>query len=747
MKGLHPLIRSSVISLLQVAATHCQAIKLGTIVDVYTTNNIINGYTRGKELCLAQSLFNETFYRDIVSWNTMITGYINSGDLEIAWAMFKTMRRCGFEFDGHTFGSMLKGIASYQEFELGQQIHSMILKTGFSENIFSGSALLNMYAKCGRLEDAYTMIQYMPEPNYVSWNSLIACYAQAGDHIMAFWLLKCMEQDGVSLDDGTISPLLTLLDDSELYGLAMQLHCKIVKHGLELVNTVYNATITAYSKCGSLQDVERLFNCAVGFRDLVTWNSMLAAYLLHEREDLAFKIFIDMQFLGFEPDIYTYTSIISACSSQMHKSPGKSLHGLVIKRGLENLVPVSNALINMYMKLNNRCMEDALKIFLSMESKDCITWNSILTGYSQVGLSEDALKLFVQMRSLAVEIDQYTLPAVIRSCSDLATLQLGQQLHILTIKVGFESNEYVVSSLIFMYSKCGIIEDAGKSFEATSKDNAIVWNSIIFGYAQHGQGNIALDLFNMMRNRKVKPDHITFVAVLTACSHTGLVEEGSKFLASMEFDFGIPPRMEHYACAIDLYGRAGCLEKAIALVETMPFEPEAMVWKTLLGACRTFGDIDLASQIASCLFDLEPEDHCTYVILSDMYGRLKMWDEKASITKLMRERRVKKVPGWSWIEVKNEVHAFNAEDHSHPQWKEIYFLLQRLMEEIKMLGSVSNQILLPQYLDHLDDCCIGSSDESSSLFDHPLSPLPSPFHTNLKESIENQCRENNRESG
>ncbi|KAI9078752.1 hypothetical protein K1719_039210 [Acacia pycnantha] len=716
MKRLHSLIRGSVISLLQVAGTQCQAIKVGTIADVYTTNIIINGYTRCKQLCLAQSLFNETFHRDIVSWNTMITGYINSGDLEIAWAMLKIMRRSGYEFDGHTFGSMLKGIASYQEFELGQQMHSMILKTGFSENVFSGSALLDMYAKCGKPEDAYAVFQCMPKPNYVSWNSLIACYAQAGDHSMAFWLLKCMEQEGVNLDDGTISPLLTLLDDTELYGLAMQLHCKIVKHGLELVNTVCNASITAFSKCGFLQDAERVFDCAVGSRDLVTWNSMLAAYLLYEREELAFKLFIDMQFLGFEPDIYTYTSIISACSSQVHESHGRSLHGLVIKRGLENSVPVSNALITMYLKLNNRCMDDALKIFISMDAKDCVTWNSILTGYSQVGLSEDALKLFVQMKSLAIEIDHYTLPAIIRSCSDLATLQLGQQFHILALKVGFESNEYVASSLIFMYSKCGIIEDAKKSFEATSKDTAIVWNSIIFGYAQHGEGNIALDLFNSMRDRKVKPDHITFVAVLTACSHNGLVEEGSKFLESMESDFGITPRMEHYACAIDLYGRAGRLEKAKALVETMPFEPDAMVWKSLLGACRTFGDIDLASQIASCLLELEPEEHCTYVILSDMYGRLKMWDEKASITRLMRERGVKKVPGWSWIEVKNEVHAFNAEDHSHPQCKEIYFMLQGLMKEIKILGIVSNQMLLLQYLDNLDDCCIKSSDESSSLF-------------------------------
>ncbi|CAL0313168.1 unnamed protein product [Lupinus luteus] len=620
-------------------------------------------------------------HRDTVSWNTIISGCVNSGDIHSSLEFLKAMTRSGVAFDAHTFGSILKCVASARELELGQQLHSVMLKTGVLENVFSGSALLDMYAKCGRVDDAFVVFSCMPECNYVSWNALISGYSQVGDRGMALHLLKCMEMEGFLIDDGTISPLLTLLDDVEFYRFAMQLHCKAVKHGLESFNTVCNAMITAYSECGSLLDAKRVFNGAVVCHDLVTWNSMLAAYLMHDKEDLAFKIFIDMQKFGFEPDIYTYTGVISACYAPEHKSHGKSLHGLVIKRGLENSIAVSNALISMYLKLNNRCMEDALKIFYSMNLIDCCTWNTILAGYSQVGLNEDALRLFVQMRSLVIETDHYTFSAVIRSCSDLATLQLGQQVHLLALKVGFDTNKYVGSSLIFMYSKCGIIEDARRSFEATSKDNAILWNSIIFGYAQHGQGNFALELFHLMIERKVKPDHITFVAVLTACSHNGLLEEGCNFIESMESDFGITPRMEHYACAIDLYGRAGHLDEAKALVETMPFEPDTMVLKTLLGACRMCGDIELGSDVAKCLLELEPEEHCTYVILSDMYGRQKMWNEKASVTRLMRERGVKKVPGCSWIEVKNKVHAFNAEDHSHPQCDEIYMVLEQLKND------------------------------------------------------------------
>ncbi|XP_007011666.2 PREDICTED: putative pentatricopeptide repeat-containing protein At3g25970 [Theobroma cacao] len=704
-RPLNSLLESSAYAFYKVLTTHCCAIKLGTLADVYTANKILNAYARCKELHIARKLFAEVLHRDIVSWNTMIAGYVNCGNLETAFEIVKDMKRCGFDFDGYTFGSLLKGVASAYRLEVGQQLHSMIVKMGYEENVYAGSAILDMYAKCEKVGDAYMVFECLPEPNSVSWNALIAGFSQMGDRSTVFWLLDCMEKEGVKVDDGTYAPLLTLLDDIEFYKLTIQIHGKIIKRGLACDNTVCNAMITSYSECGSIGDARKVFDDAVGMRDLVTWNSMLAAYLVHEKEELGFKLFLDMQRLGFEPDIYTYTSILSACFEKAHKSHGKSVHAVVIKRGLEYSVPISNALIAMYLKSNSTSMEEALSLFESMELKDRVSWNSILTGFSQIGLSEDALNFFGKMRGFIVEIDHYALSAVLRSCSDLATLQLGRQVHVLAIKLGFETNDFVASALIFMYSKCGIIQDARKSFEETPKDSSIAWNSIIFGYAQNGQGNDALDLFFLMRDTKVRLDHITFVAVLTACSHIGLVEEGLNFLKSMESDYGIPPRMEHYACAVDLFGRAGRLDEAKPLIESMPFKPDAMVWKTLLGACRVCGDIELAAQVASHLLDLEPEEHCTYIILSNMYGHLRRWGEKASVTRLMRERGVKKVPGWSWIEIKNQVHAFNAEDQSHPHCKEIYQMLGGLMEEITWLDADTGLDALTSDFDETYGCC------------------------------------------
>ncbi|PIA63361.1 hypothetical protein AQUCO_00201001v1 [Aquilegia coerulea] len=699
------LTETSASPILLTILAHSQAIKQGSILDTYTANNILSGYTKCKEFNLAHKLFDEIPQRDIVTWNTMVTGYVNVGNYGTAMEIVRIMKRDGFCFDQYTFGSVLKGIAYMSVVDLGMQVHSVIVKTGYERNVFSGSALLDMYSKCGRIRDAYAVFECIPERNAVSWNALIAGFSQMGDPGNAFRLFGCMEREGVSPDDGTFASLLTLLDDPRYYRLTTQIHTKIIKLDAVADITATNATITAYSECGSIEDSERVFDKVGGIRDLVTWNSMLAAYVLRDHGTLALKLFIEMQRLGIEGDLYTYTSVLSSSLEPVHRDQGKSLHGLVIKRGFEQATPVCNSLVSMYIKVNNTCMVDALKQFNSMELKDSVSWNSILTGFSQKGMSEDALKFFGWMRSMPLGIDHYAFSAVLRSCADLATFQLGQQVHVLVLKSGFESNDFVASSLIFMYSKCGIIEDARKSFEETPKDNAITWNSILFGYAQDGKGSIALDLFSEMQEGEVKPDHITFVAVLTACSHIGLVQLGSNFLKSMETDYGIPPRMEHYACAVDLFGRAGRLDEAKELVESMPFEPDAMVLKTLLGACRIKGDIELASKIAKRLLVLEPEEHCTYVILSNMYGRLGRWNEGANVKKLMRERGVKKVPGWSWVEVKNEVHAFNAEDRLHSQCEEIYQILGVLMDEINWLCHFSNVDHYIGYCDSEDGDC------------------------------------------
>ncbi|KAJ0647393.1 putative tetratricopeptide-like helical domain superfamily [Helianthus annuus] len=668
-------------------SNHCNIIKSGTIGDTYTANILLTGYVKNPQLQLAHKLFDEMPQRDAVSWNSLIAGYVNHGVLESTWAVLTRMKHCGFWFDEYTFGSILKGVGSNERLFAGQQLHACIVKTGYEQNVYSGSALLDMYAKCGRVNDARKCFDCMPERNTVSWNALISGYVETGDRFNCFSLFESMHREGVRLDDGTFSPLLTLFDSPDLYKQTVQVHCAIIKHGMLSDCSVLNATISAYSGCGSVEDAKKVFDSASDERDIVSWNAMLAAYLEHDKRVLAFNLFSMMQNLGFEPDIYTYTSMISSCFEEEVTNQGQPLHALVIKRGVEHLIPVSNSLMAMYSGSNGVYMDNAIRIFNEMEVKDHVSWNSMLTGLSQHGFSENALKLFQIMQSGNVGMDYYAFSTVLRSCADVAALQLGQQIHALALRSGYESNEFVTSNLIVMYSKCGTIEDARRSFETSYKQNAVTWNSMMFAYAQHGQGHVALDLFSQMKISKVKMDHITFVAVLTACSHNGLVEKGYTFLKTMESGYGISPRMEHYACVIDLYGRAGRLKEAENIVKEMPFQPDAMVWKTLLGACRLCGEVVLATRVGKLLLESQPYDHCTYVLLCELYGHLKWWDEIAVLKRTMKEKGVKKMPGWSWIEVGNQMHAFHAASRSHTRNEDIRQMLRTLTNDIAYLDN------------------------------------------------------------
>ncbi|RLM60916.1 putative pentatricopeptide repeat-containing protein [Panicum miliaceum] len=544
-----------------------------------------------------------------------------------------------------------------------------------------------MYAKCGCLSDARRVFDGMPQRNTVSCNALIAGYSESGNLAQAMALFAEMEREGLARDEATFATLLVAVEGPSWCFLMQGLHGKIMKYGSALGLVVSNAAITAYSQCGALADSRRIFD-GIESKDLISWNSMLGAYAYHGMDEEAMRFFVRMmQESGVRPDMYSFTSIISVCSEHGRDDHrGRGIHGLVMKIGLEAVTHVCNALIAMYTRFTENCMmEDACKCFNPLVLKDTVSWNSMLTGYSQHGLSADALRFFRCMRSENIRTDEFAFSAALRSCSDLAVLQLGRQIHSLVIQSGFASN---------VYSKSGMLGDARKSFEEADKSSSVPWNSMMFGYAQHGQAQIVTNLFNEMLELRVPLDHVTFVGLITAYSHAGLVDEGSEILNTMETMYGIPLRMEHYACGVDLYGRAGQLDKAKELIDSMPFRPDAIVWMTLLGACKIHGNMELASDVASYLLVEDPRQHSTYVLLSSMFSGLGMWGDRATVQKVMKNRGLSKVPGWSWIEVKNEVHSFNAEDRSHPSMDEIYEMLRMLLQVAQRLCSSEDEEIL-----------------------------------------------------
>ncbi|CAN1285229.1 Pentatricopeptide repeat-containing protein At4g13650 [Linum perenne] len=352
------------------------------------------------------------------------------------------------------------------------------------------------------------------------------------------------------------------------------------------------------------------------------------------------------------------------------------LHALILKQGFSLETYVCNALVTLYSRLGN--FISAEQVFSQLQQKDGVSYNSLISGLAQQGFSDRALELFERMQLEGLDPDCVTVASILSACASTGALVMGKQLHSYALKAGITAEIEISNALITMYAKCGSISDAKRKFLEMPEKSDISWNAMITAYSQHGDGLEAVDHFENMKQTGALPNHVTFVGVLTACSHVGLVNEGLCYFESMSKEYGLVPKPEHYACVVDLLSRAGLLSRAKKFVEEMPIKPDAMVWRTLLSACVVHKDVELGEVAAQHLLDLEPEDSATYVLLSNMYAVSRKWNYRDRTRQMMKNRRVKKEPGRSWIEVKNKSHAFFVGDRLHPLADKIYEYLDKL---------------------------------------------------------------------
>lgn len=418
----------------------------------------------------------------------------------------------------------------------------------------------------------------------------------------------------------------------------------------------------------------------------IFWDYSRLGYAKNEHYDEALELFCKMTRAHIKPDQFTFASVLSACASLGALEHGKGIHACILKRKFESDLSIGNTLVTLYAKCGR--IEDAHKVFEKMPKQDIISWIALISGYAQSGHGKESLNLFSEMLQTQVKPNQFAFSSILSACATLATLEKGKMFHAHMIKTGFDTDVSVANALVTMYTKCGSIEDAELVFEKIPKRDVVSWNAIIAGYAQHGKGYIALRLFEEMQWAGIKPNHTTFVGVLSSCSHVGLLAEAHHLFDSMIGDYGVLPRAEHYACIVDLLGRAGHLDEAMKVIKGMPFEPSALIWRTLLGACRIYGNLELGKHAAECIIRLEPEDDAAYVLLSNIYASLDQWDCVEKVRNMMESRGLKKKIGQSWIEVKNKLHSFAARDESHPQTKEIYEKLVELNRQMKAAGYV-----------------------------------------------------------
>ncbi|XP_042504394.1 pentatricopeptide repeat-containing protein At2g33680 [Macadamia integrifolia] len=666
-------------------ALHAQILKTGLGSDIFLANSLVNLYAKCGHLVEAKVEFEEIEAKDVVSWNCIINGYSQQGlgGSVIVMELFQMMRAENTLPNPHTFAGVFTAASNLSDVSVGQQAHSLAIKTANCSDVFVGSSLLNMYCKSGLLFEARRVFDRMPQRNPVSWAAMISGYAIQRLAVEALMLFKLMQKEDEGENEFVLTSILSALVLPEFIESGKQIHGLALKKGLLSFVSVGNSLVTMYAKCGSLDYALQTFKFASD-KNSITWSAIITGYAQTGDSNNALRIFSEMQYAGFRPSEFTFVGVLSACSEAVAVREGKQVHGYLLKLGFESQIFIRTSLVDMYAKCGD--VNDARKGFDQLKDPDFVLWTSMIGGYVQNGENEEALNLYGMMQMEGILPNELTMASILKACSSLAALDQGKQVHACTVKYGFSLEVPIGSALSTMYAKCGNLEDANIVFRRMPGRDVVSWNSMISGLSQNGRGDEALKLFGEMRLEGTKPDYVTFVNLLSACSHMGLVERGWVYFKLMFEEYGIIPMVEHYACMVDILSRAGKLEEAKEFIDSVPVDHGMYLWRILLSACRNYRNFDIGAYAGERLMELGSHESSAYVLLSSIYIALGRWEDVERVRRAMRLRGVNKEPGCSWIEVKSRVHVFVVGDQLHPEIVEIRKVIQRLVKQMKDEG-------------------------------------------------------------
>ncbi|KAL0442386.1 UNVERIFIED_CONTAM: Pentatricopeptide repeat-containing protein [Sesamum latifolium] len=602
---------------------HGVAIKLGLDRNLYVGNALLGMYVKCESIADAVVVFKDLPEQNEVSFTSMMEGLVEADCIDEAFDMFRLMHRVGI-IDCVSLSSVL-GVCSktaVEEFlvsdgdekELkmhGKQMHGLVIKLGFEGDLHINNSLLDMYAKHRNMECAEMLFSSMSEVSVVSWNVMIAGYGKQYHKERA---MECME--------------------------------RMRSCGFEPDEITYVNMLAACLKSGDVEAGLKIFN-SMSLPSLTSWNAILSGYSQNEYHQEAVMLFREMQFRKVRPDRTTFAIVLSCCAVMGLLEGGKQIHAALLKAEFFTDLYVTSGLIGVYSKCGN--IEAAKHIFNMVPQHDIVCWNSMLAGFSLNSLDKDALNFFQQMLGQGLLPTEFSYTTVLNCCSSLTSLLQGRQVHSLVVKNGHANDVYVGTALIDMYCKCGDVDGARQFFDMMPSKNTVTWNEMIHGYAQSGRGEDAVNLFGDMIHTGFKPDSITYVAVLTACSHSGLVDAGLKLFNSMQEAHGVEPLSDHYTCIIDSLGRAGRFNEVEEIIDEMPCKDDPIIWEVLLSSCRVHANVNLARRAARELFRLDPNNSAPYALLANMYSSLDRWDDVKDVRGLMKEWQVPKEPGYSWV--------------------------------------------------------------------------------------------------
>ncbi|CAN6243168.1 unnamed protein product [Urochloa humidicola] len=611
---------------------HGLAVKVGLDGNQFVENALLGMYTKCGSVADAVRLFDGMARPNEVSFTAMMGGLAQNGAVDDALRLFARMSRSGVPVDPVSVSSVLGACAQacageysvVRAIRLGQSIHALVVRKGFGSDQHVGNSLMDMYAKRMEVEEAMKVFESMPSVSIVSWNILITGYGQVGLYAKAMEVLDLMQESGFEPNEVTYSNML--------------------------------------ASCVKARDVPsaRAVFEKISKPSVTTWNTLLSGYCQEELHQDTIELFRRMQHQNVQPDRTTLAVILSSCSRLGILEMGRQVHSASVRLLLHNDMFVANGLVDMYSKCGK--VGVAQIIFNNVTERDVVCWNSMISGLAIHSLNEEAFDFFKQMRKNGMFPTESSYASMINSCARLSSIPQGRQIHAQVLKDGYDQNVYVGSALIDLYAKCGNMDDARLFFDYMSAKNIVAWNEMIHGYAQNGLGDKAVELFEYMLTTKQKPDSVTFIAVLTGCSHAGLVDEAIAFFNSMESNYGITPLVEHYTCLIDAMGRAGRFVEVEAVIDRMPYKDDPIVWEVLLAACVVHHNAELGECAAKHLFRLDPKNPSPYVLLSNIYASLGRHGDASAVRALMSSRGVVKSRGYSWVHHKDGARAFMVAD-------------------------------------------------------------------------------------
>lgn len=630
---------------------------------------------------IARNVFDEIPRRPIYVYNRMLKSYCRQKRYKETLSHFSHL----FLFqkpDLYTIPIALKACAGLKALDFGKAIHGFSKKSGHLGGNFIGSALVEMYAKCGEMDESMRVFEEYSEPDAVLWTTIITGFEKNGQSMEAleFFARMAMAKGGL-IDSVTLVSVLSACAQLLNLKAGRSVHGYMIRFGLQSSLFLSNALLNLYGKTGSVFAARNLFE-KMEKKDVISWGSMISCYAHNGGAEVALDLFHEMVARGVQPNVVVLISALQACEATSSLEEGRILHELASRNGLDTNILVSTALIDMYMSCSSP--DEAVEVFEHMPEKDAVSFSSMLHGCVRNGRMHESVGVLCDMMANDLRPDAFDVIKILTACSELGVLQQTSCIHGLITMCGLGDNSFVGASLIESYGKCGSLDGAIAMFGQIKDRDVVVWSSMLAAYGFHGKGWKALDLFkHMIKNSAVRPNEVTFLSILSACSHAGLVNEGVEIFNVMVKDCKLTPNSKHYGMVVDLLGRVGELEKAMEFINGIPDSVDANIWGALLGSCRIHQNSEIAKIAAKKMVALDSLCDGHHVLLSNIYAYEKKWDEVAEVRNSVEEKQLKKVSGKSMVEIRDEVCSFIANDRYHQDSEHIYDLLAILHNMMK----------------------------------------------------------------